>query len=164
MQQPVSPVAAPGTGTGPRFRAGRSPGAPGPRGRRRKPGCAGRPAGTDLSGGQWQRLALARALFAVDAGASVLILDEPTAALDARAEAEFYDRFLEVTRETTTVVISHRFSTVRRADRIVVLDHGRVTETGDHESLLVADGRYAEMFRLQATHFVADDGRGDGGG
>jgi len=112
------------------------------------------PGGTDLSGGQWQRVALARALFAVDAGASVLILDEPTAALDVRAEAEFYDRFLEMTRGTTTIVISHRFSTVRRADRIVVLDGGRVVEDGDHDSLLLADGRYAEMFRLQATHFA----------
>ena len=94
--------------------------------------------GTDLSGGQWQRLALARALYAVDAGAGVLILDEPTASLDVRAEAELYDRFLELTRGLTTLVISHRFSTVRRADRIVVIEDGRVVEDGSHDELLAA--------------------------
>lgn len=122
------------------------------------------PGGVDLSGGQWQRVALARALFAVAAGAGVLILDEPTASLDVRAEAEFYDRFLELTRGITTIVISHRFSTVRRADRIVVIEQGRPTEAGDHDSLLAADGRYAEMFRLQATHFGAGrpEGASDG--
>ncbi len=119
------------------------------------------PDGVDLSGGQWQRVALARALFAVEAGAGVLILDEPTASLDVRAEAEFYDRFLELTRGVTTIVISHRFSTVRRADRIVVIEHGRLTEAGDHDSLLAADGRYAQMFRLQATYFGADRAEGD---
>ncbi len=92
--------------------------------------------GTDLSGGQWQRIALARALFATGAGASVLVLDEPTAQLDVRAEVAFFDRFLELTQGLTTVVISHRFSTVRRAQRIVVLDHGRITEQGTHEELL----------------------------
>jgi len=111
--------------------------------------------GVDLSGGEWQRVALARALYAVEAGASILILDEPTAALDVRAEAEFYDRFLELTSGLTTIVISHRFSTVRRADRIVVIEEGRVSEAGDHASLLAAGGRYARMFRLQATHFGA---------
>lgn len=114
--------------------------------------------GVDLSGGQWQRVALARALFAVDAGASVLILDEPTAALDVRAEAEFYDRFLELTRGLTTIVISHRFSTVRRADGIVVVEDGRVAEAGDHDSLMAAGGRYAHMFRLQAAHLGGDQG------
>lgn len=117
--------------------------------------------GVDLSGGQWQRLALARALFAVKGGARVLVLDEPTAALDVRAEAAFIDRFLELTAGLTTVVISHRFSTVRRADRIVVLEEGRVLEDGDHESLLAAGGRYATMFHLQAVRFVDTDG-GDG--
>ena len=87
--------------------------------------------GVDLSGGQWQRIALARALFAVGAGASVLVLDEPTAQLDVRAEVAFFDRFLELTHGLTTVVISHRFSTVRRADRIVVLEHGRIAEQGN---------------------------------
>jgi ATP-binding cassette subfamily B protein len=110
--------------------------------------------GTDLSGGQWQRLALARALYAVDHGAGVLILDEPTASLDVRAEAELYDRFLELTRGLTTLVISHRFSTVRRADRIVVIEHGKVIEDGSHEALLAAGGHYATMFRLQAALFT----------
>jgi len=119
--------------------------------------------GVDLSGGQWQRLALARALFAVEGGARILVLDEPTAALDVRAEAAFFDRFLELTRGLTTVVISHRFSTVRRADRIVVLEKGQVVEDGDHESLMAAGGRYATMFRLQAVRFTetgVDDGEG----
>lgn len=113
--------------------------------------------GVDLSGGQWQRIALARALFAVQAGASVLILDEPAAQLDARAEAAFFDRFLELTRGLTTVVISHRFSTVRRADRIVVLDGGRVTERGSHEELLASGGQYAELFGLQARRFAGEE-------
>ncbi|MFB6890558.1 ABC transporter ATP-binding protein [Kitasatospora sp. NPDC056327] len=111
--------------------------------------------GRDLSGGQWQRVALARALYAVDAGAEVLVLDEPTAQLDIRAEVAFYDRFLELTRGTTSVVISHRFSTVRRADHIVVVENGAVIESGDHESLLRTGGRYAELFRLQADRFEA---------
>jgi ATP-binding cassette subfamily B protein len=114
------------------------------------------PGGVDLSGGQWQRIALARALFAVQAGASVLVLDEPTAQLDVRAEVAFFDRFLELTRGLTTVVISHRFSTVRRADRIAVLDGGRITERGSHEELLAARGQYAELFELQAKRFAGE--------
>ncbi len=110
--------------------------------------------GSDLSGGQWQRLALARALYAVERGAKVLVLDEPTAQLDVRAEAAFYDRFLQITGGTTSVVISHRFSTVRRADRIAVLDGGRITELGSHDELLAEDGQYAELFRAQAARFV----------
>jgi ATP-binding cassette subfamily B protein len=113
--------------------------------------------GVDLSGGQWQRIALARALFAVQAGASVLVLDEPTAHLDVRAEVAFFDRFLELTRGLTTVVISHRFSTVRRADRIVVLDGGRITEQGSHEGLMAAGGQYAELFGLQARRFAGEE-------
>ncbi|GAB2861737.1 ABC transporter ATP-binding protein [Actinoallomurus bryophytorum] len=109
--------------------------------------------GQDLSGGQWQRVALARALYAVERGARILVLDEPTAQLDVRAEARFYDRFLEITGGVTSVVISHRFSTVRRADRIAVLDGGRVTELGDHEELVRAGGTYAEMFELQVSRF-----------
>jgi len=111
--------------------------------------------GTDLSGGQWQRIAIARALYALDAGAQVLVLDEPTAALDVRAEAEFFDSFVELTRGVTTLLISHRFSSVRHADRIVVLEHGRVVETGAHEALLAAGGRYAALFALQAERFAA---------
>jgi ATP-binding cassette subfamily B protein len=113
--------------------------------------------GVDLSGGQWQRIALARALFAVQGGASVLVLDEPTAQLDARAEVAFFDRFLELTRGLTTVVISHRFSTVRRADRIAVLDGGQITERGSHEELMAAGGQYAELFKLQARRFAGEE-------
>jgi len=113
--------------------------------------------GVDLSGGQWQRIALARALFAVEHGARVLILDEPTANLDVRAEAELYDRFLDITHGLTTILISHRFSTVRRADRIVVLDGGRVAEAGTHDQLMAAGGRYAAMFRVQAERFGNDE-------
>jgi ATP-binding cassette subfamily B protein len=111
--------------------------------------------GAELSGGQWQRVAISRALLAVEGGAGVLVLDEPTANLDVRAEAAFFDRFLELTRGLTTILISHRFSTVRRADRIVVLDGGRVVEDGNHAELVAADGRYAELFRLQAARFEA---------
>ena len=115
--------------------------------------------GVDLSGGEWQRIAFARALLAVRGGARVLVMDEPTAHLDVRAEAEMYDRFIELTSGLTTIVISHRFSTVRRADRIVVLEQGRITEDGSHDELLAAGGRYAQLFRLQASNYYggADD-------
>jgi ATP-binding cassette, subfamily B, bacterial len=114
--------------------------------------------GTDLSGGQWQRVALARALASVDTGASVLVLDEPTAALDVRAEAELFDNFLEVTRGLTTILVSHRLSSVRHADRIVVLDHGRIIEDGSHEELVAHGGSYARMFALQAERFALAGG------
>ncbi len=110
--------------------------------------------GADLSGGQWQRIALARAMYAVARGARVLVLDEPTAQLDVRAEAAFYDRFLELTAGVTTVIISHRFASVRRADRIGVLEGGRITELGRHDELLAAGGAYAQMFTLQASRFA----------
>ncbi|MFC6082760.1 ABC transporter ATP-binding protein [Sphaerisporangium aureirubrum] len=109
--------------------------------------------GVDLSGGQWQRIALARALFAVEAGARVLVLDEPTAALDVRAEADLYERFIDLTEGLTTILISHRFSTVRRAERIIVVRDGLVAEDGTHEELLALGGRYAHMFNLQAGRF-----------
>jgi ATP-binding cassette subfamily B protein len=111
--------------------------------------------GAELSGGEWQRIALARALMAVEGGAGVLVLDEPTAALDVRAEAELFDRFMEVTRGLTSIVLSHRFGTVRRADCICVLDGGRVTEMGTHDELVAAGGTYARLFALQASRFAA---------
>ncbi|HEX5404589.1 MAG TPA: ABC transporter ATP-binding protein [Pseudonocardiaceae bacterium] len=111
------------------------------------------PGGVDLSGGQWQRLALARALFATRHGARLLVLDEPTAALDVRGEARFYGQFLDITRELTTVIISHRFATVRRADHICVLDGGRITERGTHDELVAAGGTYATMYEVQAARF-----------
>jgi ABC-type multidrug transport system fused ATPase/permease subunit len=109
--------------------------------------------GTDLSGGQWQRIALARALCAVKLGAGVVLLDEPTAQLDVRGEAEIFNRILEATRQTTTILISHRFSTVRHADRICVLEHGKVVELGTHDELMALGGRYHTMFQLQASRF-----------
>ena len=109
--------------------------------------------GTDLSGGQWQRVALARALAAVSLGAGVVLLDEPTAQLDVRGEAEIFDRLLAATRQCTTILISHRFSTVRHADRICVLEHGRVIELGSHDELMALGGRYRTMFDLQAQRF-----------
>jgi ATP-binding cassette, subfamily B, bacterial len=109
--------------------------------------------GTDLSGGQWQRVALARALHAVARGRRLLILDEPTANLDVRAEAEFHERVIAQVRGTTTLLISHRLSTVRAADRILLLHDGRVAEDGTHDELLALDGRYARFFRTQAEAF-----------
>jgi len=117
----------------------------------------GYPGGTDLSGGQWQRVALARALCAVRQGAGLVLLDEPTAQLDVRGEAEIFDRILAATRHATTILISHRFSTVRHADRICVLDEGKVVELGTHDELMDAGGRYRRMFDLQASRF-GDDG------
>jgi ABC-type multidrug transport system fused ATPase/permease subunit len=117
--------------------------------------------GTELSGGQWQRIALARALCAVQLGAGVVLLDEPTAQLDVRGEAEIFDRILATTRHTTTILISHRFSTVRHADRICVLEHGRVIELGSHDELMARGGRYRTMFELQASRFgAAEDEEG----
>jgi len=106
--------------------------------------------GVDLSGGEWQKLALARAYLR---DAQLLILDEPTAALDARSEYGVFHRFAELTSGKTALFVSHRFSTVRMADRIVVLEDGRVTEEGSHEDLALLGGRYAEMFEMQAASY-----------
>jgi ABC-type multidrug transport system fused ATPase/permease subunit len=114
--------------------------------------------GTDLSGGQWQRVALARALCAVRLGAGLVLLDEPTAQLDVRGEAEIFDRILGATRDCTTILISHRFSTVRHADRICVLEHGHVVELGSHAELMALGGRYRTMFEMQASRFGGRDG------
>jgi ATP-binding cassette subfamily B protein len=116
--------------------------------------------GTELSGGQWQRIALARALCAVRLGAGVVLLDEPTAQLDVRGEAEIFERILAATRNCTTILISHRFSTVRHADRICVLEHGRVIELGTHDELMAKGGRYREMFDMQAKRFAAEEDEG----
>ena len=106
--------------------------------------------GVDLSGGEWQKVALGRAYMR---DAQLLILDEPTAALDARAEYEVFTRFSELSRGRMAVLISHRFSTVRMADRIVVLKNGTVVEYGAHDELLTKKGLYAELFELQATGY-----------
>jgi ATP-binding cassette subfamily B protein len=106
--------------------------------------------GVDLSGGEWQKLALARAYLRE---AQVLILDEPTAALDARAEYEVFERFNELTVSKMALFISHRFSTVRMAERIIVLENGRISEEGSHDRLVARGGTYAEMFELQASSY-----------
>jgi ATP-binding cassette, subfamily B, bacterial len=116
--------------------------------------------GTDLSGGQWQRVALARALCAVKEGAGLVLLDEPTAQLDVRGESEIFERILAATRHCTTILISHRFSTVRHADRICVLEKGKVVEFGTHAELMALNGRYRTMFDMQAQRFAAEDEEG----
>ncbi len=119
------------------------------------PLAKGYPGGTELSGGQWQRVALARALCAVTTGSRLVLLDEPTANLDVRGESVIFQRLLEATKGATRILISHRFSTVRMADRIAVLTDGRVTELGNHAELMSLGGRYARMFTLQAKRFDA---------
>jgi ATP-binding cassette, subfamily B, bacterial len=106
--------------------------------------------GAELSGGEWQKVALARAYMR---DAQLIILDEPTAALDARAEYEVFQRFAALTKGKSSVIISHRFSTVRMADRILVLENGRLIELGSHEELLAKGARYAELFQLQARGY-----------
>jgi ATP-binding cassette subfamily B protein len=106
--------------------------------------------GVDLSGGEWQKIAIARAYMR---DADILVLDEPTAALDARSEYEVFRRFRDLSRGKTAILISHRFSTVRMADRILVIEGGQVIESGTHEELVSARGRYAELFELQAAGY-----------
>ncbi len=106
--------------------------------------------GVELSGGEWQKMALARAYLR---DAQILILDEPTASLDARSEYEVFQRFAELTEGKMALLISHRFSTVRMADRIVVLEDGRLAEQGNHNQLIALGGRYAGMFELQASSY-----------
>jgi ATP-binding cassette subfamily B protein len=106
--------------------------------------------GVDLSGGEWQKIALARAYLR---DAQVLILDEPTASLDAKSESDVFHRFAELTSGKMALLISHRFSTVRMADRILVLADGKIVEEGPHDRLMQAGGRYAEMFELQAANY-----------
>lgn len=106
--------------------------------------------GIDLSGGQWQKLALARAFFR---NAPLLILDEPTSAIDAKAEYEIFQKVQSLQKDKTVIIISHRFSTVRNADRILVLDEGKIIEEGDHEKLMKKKGLYAELFNIQAQGY-----------
>jgi ATP-binding cassette, subfamily B, bacterial len=106
--------------------------------------------GLDLSGGEWQKVALARAYLR---DAQLLILDEPTAALDARSEFEVFERFADLTDGKMALLISHRFSTVRMADRIIVLENGVIAEQGNHQQLMALGARYAEMFELQAASY-----------
>jgi ATP-binding cassette subfamily B protein len=110
--------------------------------------------GVNLSGGEWQKVALARAFMR---DAKILLLDEPTSALDAQAEYDLFERLRTLTKGRTAVYISHRFSTVRRADRIVFLEHGRLVEEGTHEELMRLDGRYARLFRMQASAYTGED-------
>jgi len=107
--------------------------------------------GRELSGGQWQKIALSRAFMRIRA--DVLVLDEPTAAMDAQAEAEVFEHFRQLARDRITILISHRFSTVRMADQIAVLDRGRIIEQGSHEELMRTGGRYAHLFTLQARGY-----------
>jgi len=107
--------------------------------------------GQELSGGQWQKIALARAFMRTEA--DILVLDEPTAAMDARAEAEIFEHFRTLARGRITILISHRFSTVRMADQIVVLDRGHIIEKGSHEQLMALAGHYAQLFSLQARGY-----------
>ena len=106
--------------------------------------------GVDLSGGQWQKIALARAFFR---NAPILILDEPTAAIDAKAESEIFGRVEKLSKDKTVLIISHRFSTVRNADKIYVIENGKIKESGSHPELMKLNGQYATLFNLQAKGY-----------
>lgn len=121
------------------------------------PMAKGYPGGIDVSGGQWQRIALARAIAKVDSGAGVVLLDEPTAMLDVRGESEIFGRVLDATAAATTILISHRFSTIRQVERICVVEHGRAIEVGTHAELMESGGRYRTMYDLQASRFELDE-------
>jgi ABC-type multidrug transport system fused ATPase/permease subunit len=125
------------------------------------PMAKGYPRGVELSGGQWQRVALARALAKVGDGAHVVLLDEPTAMLDVRGESEIFRRVLAATSEATTILVSHRFSTVRQAELICVVEDGKAIELGSHEELVALGGRYRTMYDLQASRFVELDEHGE---
>lgn len=125
------------------------------------PMAKGYSGGVDVSGGQWQRIALARAVAKVGSGANVALLDEPTAMLDVRGESEIFRRLLAATADATTILVSHRFSTVRLARQICVVEHGRVIEQGTHAELIELGGRYRHMYQLQASRFVEVDERGE---
>ena len=112
----------------------------------------------ELSGGQWQRIALARVLYAAQKGCRIVILDEPTAQLDVDAELRFHDEILSILRNVTVLLITHRLSTVRRADRLAFIDGGRIVELGSHNELIDNDGQYAKLFRLQANQAPAKEG------
>jgi ATP-binding cassette subfamily B protein len=106
--------------------------------------------GVDLSGGEWQKIALARAYFR---NAQIIVLDEPTASLDAHSEFEIFQSFADLTEYKTALLISHRLSTVRIADRIAVLENGKLVEQGSHDDLMAQPGRYAGMFQMQASSY-----------
>lgn len=125
------------------------------------PMARGYPEGRDLSGGQWQRVALARAIAKVETGAGLVLLDEPTAMLDVRGETEIFRRLLAATDQATVVLVSHRFSTVRLADLICVVEHGQVVERGTHDELMELTGRYRHMYDLQASRFAETDEHGE---
>ena len=125
------------------------------------PLAKGYPGGVDLSGGQWQRVALARAVAQVEPGADAVLLDEPTAMLDVRGESEIFRRVLASTAGATTILVSHRFSTVRQAELICVVEHGRAIELGTHDELMALGGRYHTMYDLQASRFVEVDEHGE---
>jgi ATP-binding cassette subfamily B protein len=112
-----------------------------------------RDGGVDLSGGQWQQVVLTRAIYAIKRGAKILVLAEPTAHLDVRTEFEVFERLTRLARRATVILISHRLSTVRQADRIVLLEQGRIAESGSHDELMALGGRYAAMFTIQAERF-----------